>query len=49
MLAEQARMHAALEAETARYGTYVYVDRHDGALLRLGVGKHVGTPLREVS
>ena len=23
MLAEQARMHAALEAETARYGTYV--------------------------
>ena len=41
-------MHAALEAETARFGTYVYVDRQDGALLRLGFGKHVGTPLHEV-
>ena len=47
-LHEQAQMYAALEAETARYGRYVYVDRDDDALLRLGFGKHVGAPLHEV-
>ena len=47
-LHEQAQMYAALEAETARYGRYVYVDRDDDTLLRLGFGKHVGTPLHEV-
>ena len=46
-LHEQAQMYAALKAETARYGRYVYVDRDDGTL-RLGFGKHVGLPLHEV-
>ena len=46
-LREQAQLREVLEAETARYGMWLYADREDGTLLRLGLGKHVGTPLHE--
>jgi len=46
-LAEQARLRALLDAETARYGPYLYTDREDGATLRVGFGKHVGVLLSE--
>lgn len=45
--AEQALIRRHLDAERARYGRFLYRDREDG-VIKLGLGKHVGTPVDEV-
>lgn len=43
---EQALIERHLAAEQARYGRFLYRDRHDG-VIKLGLGKHIGVPLAE--
>ena len=38
----------ALQQETAVYGRFLYIDRDQHTLLRIGFGKHVGSLLRDV-
>lgn len=44
----QRRLLDALQQETDVYGRFLYNDRENQRLLRIGFGKHVGTLLREV-
>ena len=47
-LAAQAQIANVLEQETAVYNRFLYVDRENAALLRVGIGKHIGKLLRDV-
>jgi len=47
-LAAQAQIAKVLEQETAVYNRFLYVDRENAALLRVGIGKHIGKLLRDV-
>ena len=47
-LAAQAQIAKVLDQETAVYNRFLYVDRENAALLRLGIGKHIGKLLRDV-
>lgn len=42
----QAELQRRIDAEQARFGRYLFEDRHTGEL-RIGLGKHTGTPLAD--
>lgn len=44
----QAQIAKMLEEEVSVYNRFLYVDRENAALLRVGIGKHIGKPLPEV-
>ena len=46
-LAIQKRLDVAIKGEQQRYGRFLYVDREDESVLRLGFGKHAGKRLNE--
>ncbi|MCB9527030.1 MAG: 3'-5' exonuclease [Myxococcales bacterium] len=43
---EQALIERHIAAELARFGRFLYRDRHDG-VVKLGLGKHIGLPLHD--
>ena len=47
-LAVQQRLLIALQQEMEVYGRFLYIDRENHTLLRIGFGKHVGSLLRDV-
>jgi len=47
-LAVQQRLLLALQQEQAVYGRFLYIDRDNHTLLRIGFGKHTGSLLRDV-
>jgi DNA polymerase-3 subunit epsilon len=47
-LAAQAQIVKVLSQEDETYGRFLYVDRENAALLRVGIGKHAGKLLRDV-
>lgn len=47
-LAVQAQLRIALQHETEVYGRFLYIDRENQTLLRIGFGKNVGSLLRDV-
>ena len=44
----QAYLVKMLVQEDETYGRFLYIDRENAALLRLGIGKHIGQLLRDV-
>ena len=46
-LAAQAQIAKVLDQETTVYNRFLYVDRENAALLRVGIGKHIGKLLRD--
>lgn len=45
---ESARLRRFIEAERAKFGYWLYVDRDDGRTIRMLCGKHIGLRLAEV-